>query len=268
VTPEPYWRRHEKVLRRGRLAWYGDEPNEDFWGDLWSQRLGDGYFVDADRGELADLEDVLVRHLDRGGRHLEAGCGLGWWVAALRARGYDVEGVESSSALVQAVNRARPDLPVRGGDATRLDVADEQFDGYLSFGVVEHREEGPEPFLREARRILRPGGTLILSVPWLCPLRALKGRLGRYHDEPSGDAAFFQYGFAEAELSALLGATGFRVGEVHHQHVHRCLVEEVPGYFRLNRVRGARYLRRAALAAVPARFAAHMVLFVARREGR
>ncbi len=265
MTPEPYWRSHEKVLRGGRLEWYGDEPSEEFWGDLWQDRLRSGYFAEADRGHLDDLEDVLVRKLDRAGRHLEAGCGLGWWVAALRARGYDIAGVESSAALVDAVNAARPDLPVRRGDVAALDVADAHYDGYLSFGVVEHRQEGPEPFLEEARRILRPGGTLILSVPWLNPLRAFKGRLRRYATEPSGQNAFFQYGFGQAELAGLLAGAGFRIEEVHHQHVQRCLVEEVPGWFRLNRMRGARLLRTAVAATVPPRLAGHMILFVARR---
>jgi SAM-dependent methyltransferase len=265
VTPEPYWRAHEKVFRNGRLEWYGDEPTEEFWGDVWRDRLRQDYFAAADRGELDDLDDVLVRHLDPAGRHLEAGCGLGWWVAALRARGFDIEGVESSKALVAAVNEARPDLPVRLGDVIALDAADAAFDGYLSFGVVEHRRDGPEPFLREAHRVLRPGGTLILSVPWLCPLRRLKGRLGSYSIVPPAEDEFFQYGFAEAELTRLVTDAGFAVEEVHHQQVQRCLVEEVPAYFRLNRMRGARFLRRAVVAAVPPRLAGHMILFVARR---
>ena len=267
MTPEPYWRTHEKVVRGGRLEWYGDEPSEEFWADVWRDRQRGDYFAAADRGDLDDLDDVLLRHLDPAGRHVEAGCGLGWWVAALRARGFDIEGIESSKVLVDAVNEARPDLPVRAGDALALDVPDGHFDGYLSFGVVEHRQQGPEPFLDEARRVLRPGGTLVLSVPWICPLRRAKARLRCYASAPSGRADFFQYGFDDRELSRLLGAAGFTVVEVRHQHVQRCLVEEVPGYFRLNRMRGARFVRRAVVAAVPPRLAGHMILYVARRAG-
>ena len=262
----PYWRSHEKVARNGRLEWYGDDPDDEFWGDVWRQRLRDGYFADADAGDLADLEDVLVRRLDRTARHLEAGCGLGWWVAALRARGYDVEGVESSKVAVEAVNEARPGLPVRVGDVIALDAEDGAYAGYLSFGVVEHRQEGPEPFLEEAYRVLRPGGTLVLSVPWLCPLRVLKARLRSYRREPTLRAPFFQYGFVESEMASWLDAHGFEVDEVHHQQVQRCLVEELPGYLWLNRRRGARYVRRALLAVIPPRLAGHMILFVATRR--
>jgi SAM-dependent methyltransferase len=272
VTPvtarqDPYWRNQERVFRGGRLEWYGVFPSEDFWGDLWQQRLGDGHLREADRGNLQDLEEVLVRHLDRQGRYLEGGCGMGYWVTALRARGYEIEGVDNSSALVQAVRRVRPDLPIRHGDVLALDVPDGSLDGYLSFGVVEHRRDGPEPFLVEARRVLKPDGCLLLSVPFLCPLRRVKARLGLYRKEPSTDTPFFQYAFNEAELRSILAESGFRVEEVHYQQVQRCLVEEVPAYFELNRMRGARFLKHLVLSVVPPRIAGHLVLLVATPVG-
>ena len=267
AAPEPYWRAHRRCHRDGRLEWYGEEPTEDFWGDLWSRRLAHDYFAPADRGDLQDLEEVLVRRLDRSGRHLEAGCGLGYWVAALRARDYDVQGLESSGVLAEVANAARPDLRIQRGDALAVASPDASFDGYLSFGVVEHRREGPEPFLAEAHRLLRPDGTLILSVPWLCPLRRLKAALGAYPGRPPDDVSgFFQYAFSQDEIEQLVRAAGFRVEEVHHQHVQRCLVEEVPGYFRLNRMRGARLVKQAVSAVVPPRLAGHMVLVVATRD--
>jgi len=268
VIAEPYWRSHVKVLRSGRLEWYGEEPSEDFWAELWRQRLAGSYFADADRGDLRDLENVLVPNLDREGSHLEAGCGAGYWVAALAARGYRVEGVESSKLLVDAVLEIRPDLPVRHGDALALDYPDGHFAGYLSFGVVEHRREGPHPFLAEARRLLRPGGRLVISVPFLNPLRRAKARLGLYAPAPPADGRpFFQYGFGEEEMAGLLQEHGFTLDEVHHHEVQRCLVEELPLFFRLNRMRGGGVLRRRAVPLVPPRLAAHLLLLVGTRNG-
>lgn len=262
---EPYWRRHQRVFRNGRLEWYGDEPSEEFWGDLWQQRLLDDYYAPADKGDLRDLEAVLTGALDRAGHHVEAGCGLGYWVAALRARGYDVGGVESSQSLVDAVSAVRPDLPVRHGDALHLDAPDGAYDSYLSFGVVEHRQEGPEPFLAEAYRVLKPGGRIVISVPFLCPFRAAKARLGCYRRRPPEGAEFFQYAFREDELRGLLVAAGFAVDAVHYQQPQRCLVEELPGYFRLNRMRGGRLLRKPIVPLAPARLVGHMVLLVGTR---
>lgn len=265
MKDEPYWRSHAKDFRGGRLAWYGEEPSEAFWDGLWRRRLSDGYYAGADRGDLGDLDELVDRYLDRRGRHVEAGCGLGYWVAALAARGYDVVGVESSRDLVGAVRAARPDLPIRHGDALALDFPEGHFAGYLSFGVVEHRQEGPEPFLVEARRLLRPGGRMILSVPYVCPLRRLKGRLRLYRGH--GEAVpFFQYAFGEEELRALLAGHGFRIDEVRYQEVQRCLVEEVPLYLRVNRLRGAGLVRRHVVPRIPPRLAAHMIVVVATRH--
>ncbi len=266
MRDEPYWRRHGKAVEGARLAWYGDEPSEDFWDELWRRRLRDEYYVDADRGDLRDLEELVERYLDPQGRHLEAGCGLGYWVAALSARGYDIVGVESSRDLVGAVKAVRPNLPIEHGDALSLDFPDGHFDGYLSFGVVEHRREGPEPFLVEARRLLRPGGHLILSVPFVCPLRRVKGRL-RVYRPPRPTTPFFQYAFGDEELRALLGIHGFSVEEVRYLEVQRCLVEEVPLYLRVNRLRGAGIIRRHVVPHIPARLAAHIILLVATRRG-
>lgn len=269
VAPQPYWRSHRKVLTNGRLEWAGDEPSDGFWADLWRRRLGDGYFAGADRGDLGELEGVLVRALDPSGRHLDAGCGAGWWVAALAARGYSVEGVESSRELVQVVNELRPDLAVRHGDALALDAPDGHYASCLSFGVVEHRREGPDPFLVEARRVLRPGGRLVLSVPFLSPLRRLKASVGVYGlrraSQPGKPAGFFQYGFSVVELTHIVERNGFSVDEVRYLEVHRSLVEEVPGYFHLNRMRGARLLKAVVVGLVPARLAGHMVAVVATR---
>lgn len=251
----------------GRLCWYGDPPDDEFWGELWTSRLTSDYFTDADRGDLQDLEVILTRHMRPDGRNIEAGCGLGYWVAALQARGFAVEGVDYSESLVEAVNRARPDLTIRQGDAMALtDYPDASVDAYLSFGVVEHWESGPEPFLIEAARIIRPNGAIIISVPFFSPMRRMKARLNCFDTGAQVlNRPFFQYGFSEAEFGELLKRSGFRLIDVHYQFVQRSLVEEVPLYFWLNRRRGARVLRRLLLALVPPSLAGHMVLFVGKR---
>jgi len=41
------------------------------------------------------------------------------------------------------------------------------FAAYISLGVVEHDPAGPDAILREAWRLLEPGGVLLLSVPYI-----------------------------------------------------------------------------------------------------
>ena len=87
---------------------------------------------------------------------------------ALRARGFKhIEGIDWGERTIGIVKKVYPDLPVKVGDATRVDVPDDHFNAYLSLGVVEHRQEGPEPYLAEAFRVLKPGGYAFISVPFV-----------------------------------------------------------------------------------------------------
>ena len=94
-------------------------------------------------------------------------------------------------------------------------MPDGRYAGYVSLGVVEHRREGPEPFLREAFRILADGGTAIFSVPHFHLLRRVKARLGIF-SRPPGDREFYQFAYAGPELRRLLTSVGFEVVEEHH----------------------------------------------------
>lgn len=92
-----------------------------FWDRHWKTWGHTTMLASAARGALGALERPLVRYLPRTGRILEAGCGLGQFVLALRNRGYDVAGVEWEEETVSFIKRSVSDLPVRAGDVTRLD---------------------------------------------------------------------------------------------------------------------------------------------------
>jgi SAM-dependent methyltransferase len=127
---------------------------------------------------------------------------------------------------VQAVN---PRLPVKEGNALAIDCPDGSYDCYLSIGVVEHRLEGPEPFLIEAYRVLKPGGSILIAVPYFGPTRKLKSRIFMYEQQRPA-LAFFQYGFSEQEFSRILRKAGFYVEYAQPLYIHRLLQEELPGY--------------------------------------
>jgi len=66
-------------------------------------------------------------------------------------------------------------------DAQRLPFADESFSNLVMVDVLHHIEH-PVCSLREARRVLRPGGRMILCEPAITPLSRIAYRL--FHDEP------------------------------------------------------------------------------------
>ena len=213
------------------MRWHAEQADEAFWADYWRAKVTPAYFQNAFAADLTtdEMGHILLAEMPPRGRHLEAGCGAGYWVAALRGAGLDVEGIEYARDLVAQVNAVCPELPVRYGDALAIDCPDNTYASYLSFGVVEHRLDGPEPFLNEAYRVVQPGGKAIISVPFLGPVRRARARLGRYETDPPAPP-FFQYGFDLGEFSTLIERAGFVVDSTHPLYFHRMLLEESATY--------------------------------------
>jgi len=220
---------YRRTVRNDRLVYCGHCPDEGFWAGQWTAGRIENALGRAERGGLGHYERIFPRYLPSQGLVLEAGCGMGQHVVALNARGYECEGVEWSRATVDRVLACRPNTPVRFGDVTDLDVPPEKYAAIISLGVVEHREDGPEPFLREAHRVLEPTGLLLISVPWFNTVRRLRAALGGYRDETSG-LPFYQYAFTSKEFQRLVIEEGFEVMEVTGYDPYLGLETEVPGF--------------------------------------
>ena len=89
---------------------------------------------------------------------LEFGCGFGWNLAGLRCRrrvGYDI--------AVQL----RSEVEATGAEfvPSTASLRDQSFDVVISHHSLEHVAD-PNGVLEELRRLLKPGGRLLLTVPW------------------------------------------------------------------------------------------------------
>jgi ubiquinone/menaquinone biosynthesis C-methylase UbiE len=71
----------------------------------------------------------------------------------------------SDDALLNAKTYDKT-VPVLLGDISKLPFVDESFDAIMCLGVVEHDEEGPQTFLKEIYRVMKPQGLLFLTVPY------------------------------------------------------------------------------------------------------
>src|SRR5262249_15722108 len=98
----------------------------------------------------------------RSARILDVGCGTGANLVMLSQFG-DAEGVDISPDAL-AFCRERGLKHLRLGAAEALPYEDEQFDLVTAFDVVEHMDDDVSG-LREIRRVLRPGGRVLLFVP-------------------------------------------------------------------------------------------------------
>ena len=102
-----------------------------------------------------------------GTRLLDIACGSGYAASVAAGRGAVVAGLDASEALI-AIARARtPDADFRVGDMFDLPFGDGQFDVATSFNGIW---KGCEDALREARRVVRPGG-LVGFTFWGAPKR-------------------------------------------------------------------------------------------------
>ena len=167
------------ILSRLRARWLAEQYNPGWLGPV----VNPFYF--ARRGLARELRPLLAR---LGGEVLDVGCGqkpYREFIPATRYVGLDVD-----TPATRAFGAA--DVTY---DGRTFPFADASFDGVLCSEVFEH-VFNPEEFLGEICRVLRPGGVLVLTVPFVWD----------EHEQPHDFARYSSFG-----LRALLERNGFVV---------------------------------------------------------
>lgn len=198
--------------RSGQLVYLGASATPELWDGLWSldrEAVGAATAPSPSADSLAKFTQRFIGPED--GPVVEGGCGTGQFVAALDRSGFRAIGIDFAPATVRALNAFAPHLDVRLGDLRSIDLPDASVAGYWSLGVIEHFWDGYEPLAREMSRVLKDGGFLFCSFPYMSPLRRAKARLGLYPtceftDEPSG---FYQFALRHDLVIRRMSAFGF-----------------------------------------------------------
>jgi SAM-dependent methyltransferase len=129
---------------------------------------------------------LLQRELRAGDRVLDVGCGAGAFSALAAASGASTTGVDVAEAALERGRLAYPGLDFRRVPFDGpLPLEDSSFDLVWASEVIEHVAD-TAPWLSELRRVLAPGGRLLITTPSHGRLRLVMHGIERY-SEPLGD---------------------------------------------------------------------------------
>lgn len=157
----------------GWIAW-ARKPSHDAYS----------YFRDAFFGVLPPPE----------GQALEVGCGEGRVCRDLRARGYDVVGLDASPSLAAVARAADPSGDYVVGTAEMLPFDDVTFSLAVAYNSLMDVEDLAGS-IREITRVLEPGGRFCA-----CVTHPVRGR-GDWETRPTGDVFVLEHSYFEARNS-------------------------------------------------------------------
>ncbi len=181
-----------------------------YFEDLWERLPADPQVPD-----FALRRSFLVADLRLGMRVLDLGCGAGEFTALAAAAGASVVGIEVAQAALVRARTAHPGVDFRSTEIDGpLPLADNSFELVWASEVIEHVADTAR-WLSEVRRVLVPGGRLLITTPSHGRLRLAIGGIERF-SEPLGDhlhlytrrslrELLVQFGFGEIEIRQAVG---------------------------------------------------------------
>jgi 2-polyprenyl-3-methyl-5-hydroxy-6-metoxy-1,4-benzoquinol methylase len=202
-------------------------PTHAYYESLWEGVPAGLAPSDGRLRERFLLERVARMFEDRGGPLgvLDVGCGEGHFAASLEREGAEVVAIDVAAEPLRRALAHAPELDVRLVEPEgELPFEDASFDVVWAGEVIEHVADTSR-WLSEVRRVLRSGGTLLLSTPDHGPLSRLRLALSRNafeeHFDPRSDHLRFytrralvdlyaDFGFEDVEVFAAGGLPGAR----------------------------------------------------------
>jgi SAM-dependent methyltransferase len=184
---------------------YDYNPECEIWDDMWKRRT-----IELEL-EACEIEtpprELFLTYLSKKDRIIDAGCGFAKWVIYLHRRGYKIVGIDNNKLAISKLKEFDSTIHVEMGDILNIKYPDNSFDAYISMGIVEHFEEGPQAPLNEAYRLLKPGALIFVSVPTVNIIRNIIRRpLRNIINYFPGSLMALKKGWSESKPKAIFDA--------------------------------------------------------------
>ena len=212
------------------------------WKKIWDDASIEVELEAVQYERAQETINAYLPYLAKEDLHLEAGSGLSAVVITLRGMGYRAQGLDYAINALLVSRRHDPGLPLAAGDVHHLPYRDNCFGSYLSFGVLEHFEHGMRPALAEAYRVLKPGGVLVLTIPYPNLVhRAVQWKRRLAGAGQLTDDSFYESAYTRRQLIEAVSRAGFRVARVEPMSHAFTLwglgsIFRAPGYYRTSRL--------------------------------
>ncbi|MFX0137361.1 MAG: class I SAM-dependent methyltransferase [Candidatus Hodarchaeota archaeon] len=204
------------------------KADQNFWEKHWEMNNLIEKVKEGKENRL--LKKFTCKFLKPKTNIIDGGCGIGQNVYGLRSWGYEAYGVDFTEKTVKKVKNEFPKLNISIQDVRELNFADNFFDGYWSVGVIEHFKRGYNEVLKEAKRVIKPGGYLFLSFPYFSPLRKLKAKLGNYKtcENKINEDNFYQFILNKEDVKLNAEMHGFKLIQQHPYNATKGIKDELP----------------------------------------
>lgn len=160
-------------------------------------------------GRRVLIDRLFKRYLnDTAQPILDVGCGTGLLLKILMHNGYRVVGLDLRPEGLYTTRQAFPRSSLLQADATHLPLRDNVFGAVILLDILEHVDD--QLLLAEVRRVLRPGGWALITVP-------ANPRLWSYRDEAAGHLRRYP----RRELLRVISNAQLRLQEVRY---YQCLL--------------------------------------------
>ena len=247
--------------RINKVETYFDDTAQD-WSDLYGKAKRVNDLVLAERKRVA--VEQLTSRIPADSRVLDAGCGAGLASADLLAAGHRILGVDISTKMLK---HAKENFEAKGFEAARYELTNtdiiaaglpaESFEGIIALGFLQYQSDEHKA-LEELKRLLKPGGALVITGPTDRRIANWLGMAKYYHalrrklsfKKPTGEFTEEQIQAAREEKASrkllneisthtydltrfdrLLTGAGFRVEHKRgHGYVNYAIIGGVIGY--------------------------------------